>query len=201
MAEKKETQDEQAHSKYKMYLLDNEKIEKVYDVGFYDLPFNIMIATNSRLIIITKFPKNFVEVEYHDVEVVEYYTNVEWLMSLYSAIFVILGVAFFLNRMVVIEKLGLFFPPAEPILMAGNFFGMNVGSVVVVIGMLAGFGYFGSLFGASLFGKLRLLFHEQAPVEIITPFSPRIQEIIKHIETKKRESEENKKGEVVNINI
>src|SRR3989344_2040426 len=118
---------------YNSYLLPNEKIELAANLGFIrQIQLYIVLATNMRLIIIKKFPKNLIELEYKDAEVVEYYTNVEWLKFLYAGFIFIIAWFFYVNRDAILRKMTAFLPPAEPVIYAGNFLGMTAGSFLVV---------------------------------------------------------------------
>ncbi len=172
---------------YTSYLLPNEKIELSANLGFIKyVQLYVILATNMRIIIIKKFPRNLIELEYKDTEVVEYYTNVEWLQLLYAGFLFILSWIFFVNRDAILKKMTLFLPPAEPIIYAGNFFGMTAGSFLVFAALIIAAIYFFGLFVISLFGRLRVLIYEQAPVEIVAAFTPELQQLIKLINIKKR---------------
>ncbi|MBI1969241.1 hypothetical protein HYS48_00985 [Candidatus Woesearchaeota archaeon] len=174
-------------SDYSKYLLPNEKVELAAHLGPFQffLPYTIL-ATNLRLLIIKSFPKNLIELEYKDVEVVEYYTNVSWLKLIYSVFLFVVAYLFLINRDAILEKFALFLPPAEPIIYAGNFFGLTAGSfLIVAIFLVAGLYFFG-LFIRSLFGRFRILIYEQAPLEIMTSLSGELQALMRHIEGKKR---------------
>jgi len=175
------------YQRYQQYLLQNEWVEFATTLGFHErFKLYHIVSTNLRLIVIKVFPKNLIELEYKDVEVVEYYTNVAWLQLIYSAFLFFVSVLFFLNHDAIMDKMRLFFPPAEPLLYAGNFFGLTAGSFIVLAVLLVAGVYFFGWWVLSLFGRFRILIYQQAPLEIVTGLTPGVQQLIKLIEQKKR---------------
>lgn len=172
---------------YAQYLLANEQIEFSATLGFHErFKLYHVLVTNLRLLVIKTFPKNLIELEYKDLEVVEYYTNVAWLQLIYSCFLLFVAVLFYLNNVAILDKFRLFFPPAEPILYAGNFFGMTAGAFIVLAVLLVAGIYFCGWWVLSLFGRFRILIYHQAPLEIVTGLTSGVQELIKRIEQKKR---------------
>lgn len=178
---------EPAYGRYQQYLLPNERVEFAVTMGFHErFKLYHLVVTNLRLIAIKVFPKNLIELEYKDIEVVEYYTNVAWLQLIYSCFLSFVSVLFFLNHAAILDKFRLFFPPAEPLLYAGNFFGMTAGAFIVLAVLLVAGIYFFGWWVLSLFGKFRILIYQQAPLEIVTSLNAPVQQLIKLIEQKKR---------------
>ena len=172
---------------YQIYLLPNEKVELAADLGSFITPnLYVVIATNLRMIVIKKFPKNVIELEYKDLEVVEHYTNVEWLMLIYSFFLGLLSWLFFLNRDAILQKVGIFMPPVEPLLYSGDFFRLNAGSFFALAVLFCAVVYFFGLFALSLFGQFRVLIFEQAPIQLTSALTPDLQQLMKLIESKKR---------------
>jgi hypothetical protein len=174
------------HDQYKSYLLDGENIEIVFDLGLRWLKLYRVIATNRRFIIIKKFPKNLIEIDYANIELLEYYTNVDWLYSIYASIIFIVTSIFFINRHAVAEQLAAFLPPLSPIIYAPMLPGVNAGEFLLAITGLCVFGYFFGLFVLSLLGRLRILIYDQPPIDVVSALTSDIQSMIKVFETKKR---------------
>ncbi len=174
------------YEKYKDYLIKGETIESVFDLGSRFLRLYRVISTNRRLIIIKKFPKNLIEIDYSNIEIIEYYTNVDWLYSLYAGLLLMVTSIFFFNRHAVIEQIQTFLPPIGPIVMAPLLPGFNAGELLTTLVGLCAFGYFFGLFVLSLMGRLRILIFDQPPIDIVCGLTSDIQTIIKIFETKKR---------------
>ncbi|MBI4149870.1 hypothetical protein HY488_00540, partial [Candidatus Woesearchaeota archaeon] len=170
----------------KKYLLEGESIESVFDLGTQFLKLYQVIATNRRLIVVKKFPKNLLEVDYANIELIEYYTNVDWRYAIYSGFVLLISVIFFINRGAVISGMSNFLPPLAPILEAPLFPGFNTGEFILTAAALSGFLYLFGLFVLSLMGRLRILIYDQPPIDMISSLSPDIQNMIKVFETKKR---------------
>ncbi|HLC66072.1 MAG TPA: hypothetical protein VJK52_00350 [Candidatus Nanoarchaeia archaeon] len=182
----------EAKEQYQQYLLPNEQVEFSATLGFHErFKLYHVVLTNLRLLVIKTFPKNLIELEYKDLEIVEYYTNVAWLQLIYAAFLFFVAVLFFLNHSAILDKFRLFFPPAEPILYAGNFFGLTAGAFIVLAVLLIAGIYFCGWWVLSLFGRFRILIYHQAPLEIVTGLTPGVQDLIKRIELKKRAARSN----------
>lgn len=176
------------YEKYKGYLLDGETIESIFDLGSRFLKLYRVIATNRRLIIIKKFPKNLLEIDYANIELIEYFTNVDWLYSLYSGLVLVITSIFFFNRNAVVSSLSNFIPPLAPILDSPLLPGLNAGSSILTAVGMGIFLYFFGLFVLSLMGRLRILIYDQPPIDIVSILSTEIQDLIKIFETKKRKN-------------
>ena len=175
------------YQRYQQYLLQNEWAEFATTIGFHErFKLYHIVSTNLRLIVIKVFPKNLIELEYKDVEVVENYTNVAWLQPIYSCFLYFVTVLFFMNHAAILDKFRLFFPPAEPLLYAGNFFGLTAGAFIVLGVLVVAGTYFFGWWVLSLLGRFRVLIYQQAPLEIVTELTGGVQQLIKIIEQKKR---------------
>ncbi len=173
------------HQLYKEYLLEGENIESVFDLGFRFMKLYRVLATNRRLIIIKKFPKNLLEMDYGNIEIIEYYTNVDWLYSIYAGFVMIITALFFMNRHAVISQINNFIPPLGPILDSPLIAGITAGEILLTgIGVCV-FLYFFGLFFLSLLGRIRILIYDQPPIDIITSLTADIHGIIKVFETKR----------------
>jgi len=170
------------------YLLEGEKINKIYDLGILTIDLYKIVLTDRRMIVIKKFPKNVIELNFKNIELVEYYTNVEWMKLIFSILFFILITVFIVSSNFVLQRLAAFLPPVEPILEAGPFLGMKVGMLLVLFLLGTGALYYFGFFINSLFGRLRIIIYEQAPLDIITPLTPDVTEILKNVETVKSRS-------------
>jgi len=176
------------NEKYKEYLLTGENVKGVYQLGIIIKPYKV-ITTEKRLIIIKKFPKNLIEVDYNSIELIEYYTNVEWLKLFYSIPLYILLWLLYQNKELILTEAGKFIPPLDPILHGGNFFGMNAGTFILTGTLFVAGTYFLGIFVLSLFGRLRVLLYDQAPIDMITGLTPEIENLLKCFEeTKVRSS-------------
>lgn len=169
---------------YSPALMPGENTETQFKLGYF-LKLYHVFATNKRLIIVKRFPKNLMEMAYDDVELVEYYTNVEWLKSLYSAALFILAFAFLFGREAIMSQLFNSVPLLAPFIGRGNIFGMNYGALLIFAVLLCAAVYFAGLFVISMLGCLRILLKDQAPFDISTPFSTDIQDLIKAVEFRK----------------
>ncbi|GEM_PF-4650823 len=176
------------YDRYKGYLLEGETIESVFDLGFSILKIYRVIATNRRMIILKKFPKNLLEIDYANIELLEYYTNVDWLYSLYAGLTLIITTLFFMNRHAVITQIDNFIPPIGPILDATLLPNISAGEFLLTGIGLCIFLYFFGLFFLSMLGRLRILIYDQPPIDIISSFTGDIQNLIKIFESKKRTS-------------
>lgn len=172
-------------SRYKEYLLRGEKLEKVFHLGFFVFKMHTVLATNRRILIIKRFPRNLADIDYPSIEIVEYYTNIEWIQMLFAGLLWILAALFFVNRTIVVRGIGEFFPPLAPVLTSGNFLGLNAGSFLLVGSFVAGAIYHMGFWILSFFGKLRLIMFDQAPIDVVASFDEDTQNLIKLIEMRK----------------
>ena len=163
------------YDQYKGYLLEGETIESVFDIGFSVFKIYRLIATNRRLIIVKKFPKNLLEMDYANIELIEYYTNVDWLYSLYAGLLLMITTIFFIKRQAVMSQISNAIPPLAPILDANLFFGIHFGEFLVTIIGFGIFAYFFGLFVLSLLGRLRILIYDQPPIDMVTSLTLEIQ--------------------------
>lgn len=172
-------------SAYKAYLLPNEKLQQVFHLGVWKFKSRTVLATNRRMLIIKKFPRNLVDIDYSSIEIVEYYTNVEWIRLLFSLLLGILGILFSMNQALVIQSIGTFFPPIAPILTSGSFLGVSIGSFLIVGVFIVAAVYYMGFWVISLFGKFRLIMFDQAPIDVVTSFDDDTQKLINLLEQRK----------------
>jgi len=170
---------------YKAYLLPGEKLEQTFHLGVWKFKFNTVLATNRRILIIRSFPRNLTDIDYPSIEIVEYYTNVEWIHLLFSLLLWILAALFFMNRVIIIQSISNFFPPIAPVLTSGSFLGINAGSFLIAGVLVAGAIYHMAFWMISFFGKLRLIMFDQAPIDVVTSFDEDAQKLIKLLEQRK----------------
>jgi len=164
--------------KYKNLLLDGETIKEAYDVGFLCFRLYVILFTGKRLILLKKIPRNVIELDYKDIELVEFYTNIEWLKMFYAILIYVLLYQIFININVLLEKVIEFVPPLEPLLYAGNFFGMNMGTFVPSAMLFVAGTYFAGLFVLSAIGRLRILIYDQPPFDIATIYDSTVTKLI-----------------------
>jgi hypothetical protein len=171
---------------FQLSKLKGEHVQFQTEVGFGSmLNFYKVMLTNKRFIAIRAFPKNLFETDYRSIEFIEYYTNVEWLRALFSGIFVALAFLFVASRDAIMKELYNMIAPLKPLLSSGNVFGMDFGALIIFLLLVAVALYFGGIFGRSLFGRLRVLVEDQAPLDMIATFTPDIQKLIRTIEARK----------------
>ena len=168
-------------------LLEGERILETLDVGFWKLKIYRIFATNKRLIVLKKFPKNLMDMDYRQIELVEYYTNVEWMMSVYGMVLIALMFFFLTAQETVMNAIYSNVAFIEPILNRGNLFGLSFGAFIIFLGLLFGGLYFLGMFVLSLLGSLRILLYEQAPFDITTSMTIEIQDLIRFVEQQKIE--------------
>ena len=170
---------------YSRYLLKEEQLIRAYKIGFKEM--NTVLLTNLKIIILEKFPRNQIEVEYKDVEVVEYYTYIKWLELLYAVVAFLAPVILFALKEQLKEEISKLVPVAESVAHSST---TEIIIIIVVIAAIF-FGLFKlGVFLLSLMGKFRILLYEQAPVEITTKCTTEVEELIKQIEQKKRNHEQ-----------
>ncbi len=175
-------------SKYKQYLLQGEKIHGVYNLGLKEeSSIYVILTTNIRIIIIKKFPKNLIDIDYDDIEAVEYYTNVDWLYAVYAFFLFLIGFLFTLHNQILLDRVKLVAPPLEPII-STPIFGVNAGLFIVLAAIVCVGLYFAGLFIISLFGKFRVCIYDQPPIDIVTALTPKIHHLIKVIDARKRKA-------------
>ncbi len=175
--EKAEVSDSK-YDKYKNLLLDNESIKEAYTVGFLCCRLYVLLFTEKRLILVKKIPRNVIELNYKDIELVEFYTNIEWLKMFYGLLLYVLLYEIFLNIEVLLEKVVEFVPPLEPLIYAGNFFGMNMGTFLPSAVLFIAATYFAGLFVLSAIGRLRILIYDQPPFDIATLYDSTVTKLI-----------------------
>ncbi len=177
---------------FKPSLLPGEKIESTFDLGFWRFDIYTIFATNQRLIVVKRFPKSLMEVHYEQVELLEYYTDIEWLKGLYAFFGFMLTTMFWFNRSAIMRGLYDLIGPIEKLSTAVTLAGVPAGELLIFLGMLCVSFYFLGLFVLSLFGNLRILLFEQAPFDITTELTPQIQQLIMLVDQKKAELEKKK---------
>ena len=165
---------------YHQHLRKQEKIEQTLDVGLFGL-YRI-IATNKRIIIVKRFPKNLIETEYENVEFAEYYTNVSWLIGMYSLGLIVLTVLFTINHQRIMDKLFFSVPFLEPLLGATFWWGLSYGAALIIAALGIGAIYYAGSFSTSLFGRLRILLFGQPPIDMVTKMSQEMQDFIQTVE-------------------
>lgn len=172
---------------YRYYLLPDEDLRKIYHIGILNINLYKILLSDSRLIVIKRFPKNVVELKFKNIELAEYYTNVEWLRLFFGLGFVGLIILFLISSDFILQRFIDFLPPLEEVLLAGPVLGMRVGTIILLLVLLLGAFYYLGVFVNSLFGRLRIIIYEQAPLDILTPFNREVADIIRTVEAYKGE--------------
>ncbi|MDO8642968.1 MAG: hypothetical protein Q7R76_05325 [Candidatus Woesearchaeota archaeon] len=172
---------------FKPSLLPGEKIESTFDLGFWRFDVYTIFATNQRLIVVKRFPKSLMEVHYEQIELLEYYTDIEWIKGLYAFFGFMLTFMFWFNRSAIMQGLYDLVGSIQKLSSAVTIGGIPAGEWLIFLGMLCVSFYFIGLFVLSLFGQLRILLLEQAPFDITTELTPQIQQLIMLVDQKKAE--------------
>jgi len=165
-------------NKYKDLLLDGECIKEAYEVGFLCFRLYVLLFTEKRLILIKKIPKNIIELHYKDIELVEFYTNIEWLKLFYAMMIYVLFYQLFININALLGMIIESVPALEPLLYAGDFFGMHIGSFLPLAALFIAGTYFAGLFVLSAIGRLRILIYDQPPFDIATLYDESVTRLI-----------------------
>lgn len=169
----------QAFAEYGRFLLADEVIESTYHIGLHSL-----LITNKRLLVLEKFPKNVSEYYFHDLELVEFYTTIQWLRALYAALYLFGAVIFAVYHLAMWEKLVAVFPPSATFFNFRPLFGFDLATLVIVGYLSVYFCVEFVHFVSSFFGRLRILPKDVGPKEIITRFTPDVEEFLSKIEIK-----------------
>ena len=170
------------YAEFSKYLTDDESVAQSYTIGRYTV-----LLTNQRIIMIKKFPRNITKIEYEDIELVEYYTDVNWAKLVYSVVFGVLSLIFYLVGDFIFRKISVALPFIIPLIKTSIALDMSLLTLVL-------FAVFTILFFSNLYaffdsfmGRLRVIPKKQGPKDIITKLTKDVQEIIAALETKKRE--------------
>ena len=164
----------------KKLLVTGEALIHDYHIGLYSI-----LATDKRLIVAENFPKNLNEIEYKDIELVEYYTIIKWMNLVYAfSSFVIAGFLF-----IEYKKIVSLIPDFVPVTQAAIQNSLSTIYTVIII-LILGIFFFGmygiGVFAFSFLGRFRILIYEQAPIEMICKLSPELQQLIQFIDEKRR---------------
>jgi len=127
------------------------------------------------------------EVHYEQIELLEYYTDIEWIKGLYAFFGFMLTFMFWFNRSAIMQGIYDLVGSIQKLSSAVMIRGIPAGEWLIFLGMLCVSFYFIGLFALSLFGKLRILLLEQAPFDITTELTPQIQQLIMLVDQKKAE--------------
>ncbi|ODS42975.1 MAG: hypothetical protein MSIBF_06915 [Candidatus Altiarchaeales archaeon IMC4] len=184
---------EGANSDYDKYLLKDEKPVSEYIIGMYRV-----IATNSRIICLRKFPKTFIPIRYKNVMNMEHYTHIDWRGLVYAVLF--LGVSYYASVPGYAAGfiLGVFgFITSVIPEMSESLSEIDAASLaLVLIPVLAVFGLFYTFtFLKSLIGSLRISTDTGHIVKITTPFTSKVEELIKTVEEYSKKPPEKKASE------
>ncbi len=170
----------ESFAKYGKLLLEGEEIKSYFEVGFN----HIVLITSARLIFIRKFPKHLKEFKFNEIEIVEYFTNVQWLRLFYSIFYLVFFIVFLQFNDFFWRKLVELAPSTVTVLNVKLFLGLNIPAFVILIYLFAMFVYDGYTFGTSFLGKLRIMPKHLAPVDIITKMTSDVERIIEILEQK-----------------
>lgn len=160
-------------ARYGKFLTAGEEIKFKYAIGFY-----IVVVTTNRLILLRKFPKQLIEFNLENIEIVEYYTNVKTMKGLWALGYIIGGILFSFFQDIFWNRLGLLIPPAQSILQLDIFFGLNI-LAVIILGYVLVMGSIDLVtFLASFMGRVRVMPKGLGPTDIMTPMKPEVEEFI-----------------------
>jgi len=165
-------------AKYDKYIHDDETITSVYNIASTKL-----ILTNERLIIVKRFPISQVKMDLKDVEYVEYFTDIKW-RSLWISFGCIFGFMFiYMFHEALTLQIRNVLPFLTPALDKKILFRYNILSFLISMTLLGFFVFYGLRFMDSLFGRLRIMIKNQAPVDIVTVLARPVEDFIKEMET------------------
>lgn len=172
---------------FKPTLQPGEKIESTFDFGWWKIDLYTVFATNKRLIIVKRFPKNLLEITYNQIELMEYYTDVEWLKGVYSFFGFMIMFMYMFNRELIMKTVYSLAPFVERLFNAFSVMGLPAGEFLTFLALLSVSVFFCGFFVLSFFGKLKISLYDQAPFDITTELAPEIQELIMLVNQKKEE--------------
>ena len=164
-------------AKYGKFLLPGEEIKAHYVVGHYNIVF-----TAGRLIILKKFPKNILEFNFKDIELVEYYTDIRWLHSLYFAGYFAGTIIFALFHSSLWTYVVDIIPIAKRFFDFNPFFGMNVLAFLIFLYLLYMALYDLYHFVTSFIGRLRIMPRSMGPTDIMCKLTPDVEKTIQKLE-------------------
>lgn len=163
-------------------MTENETISAAYKIGFYHF-----LLTNEGLILLRNFPRNFIKLEYKDIELVEYYTFVQWGKLTWFIVLSVFSYLFYMLEDVFFSKLMLALPFLKPLLRKDlfiemNLLGLGIFVVLIIFTIVNAYGFF-----TTLFGRIRILPYREAPIDVITKMTRPVQDFIIEMENKKKE--------------
>jgi hypothetical protein len=166
-------------AKYGKFLLPGEQIKSTHSVGFYNVVF-----TENRVILLKKFPKNILEFNFKDIELVEYYTDIQWLHLLYFFGYFFGSVIFFFYHSFLWENIVMFASITQRFFDFQPFLGMNVLAILIFVYLI----YMALrdlyYFVASFTGKFRIMPRVMGPTDIMCKLTGDVERVIQVIEEK-----------------
>ncbi len=173
-------------SQYSSYLTEDENITTNYKIGFY-----VILITNIRVIIIRRFPKTITKIDYDDIELIEYYTDIEWKKLIYGIIYGLAALILFIFDALISPKLAKTIIFLAPYFKTDFVLGINpITFTIIVIFTILCIRYCISYYD-SVKGRLRIVPRKQGPKEIVTKLTKEVQEFINFMELKKKETKTN----------
>jgi len=166
-------------AKYGKFLLEGEVIKGHYHAGNFHV-----VITDQRAIFLKKFPKNLKEFNFKDLELVEYYTMVDWLKCGYAVFYLVFFLLFLRYHHFFWMKIVQLIPPAAEFLNFKLFWNVNVPAAIILIYLLVMFFRDAYRFIASFFGKLRILPKKLGPFDIVTSMTSDVEKVIQILEEK-----------------
>lgn len=164
-------------ARYGKFLLPGEEIKAHYMIGHYNIVF-----TAGRLILLKKFPKNILEFNFKDIELVEYYTDIRWLHLLYFAGYLAGAVIFFLFHNFLWDKIVEFIPITGRFFEFQPFLGLNILALLIFIYLVYMTIYDLYHFATSFIGRLRIMPKAMGPTDIMCKLSPDVEKVIQKLE-------------------
>jgi len=169
-------------SKFSKYLTEEEAVTNSYVIGHYDV-----LLTNDRVILIKKFPRNVTKIEYEDIELVEYFTDVDWMKLVYSVISGILTLVILIFNVLIFGRLSKALPFLKAILGKAVLGEYSILALVLLV--VFGIMFISNIVGFfdSFMGRLRIIPKKQGPKDLVTKLTKDTQDLISFLEIKKKD--------------
>jgi len=166
-------------AKYGKFLTQGEEIKFKYNIGMY-----IAVVTTKRLILLKKFPKELIEFNLENIELVEYYTNVKTYKALWAVAYLVGSGLFYFFNDILWQRLIMIIPIADKFLYIHPFFGLNIIALIILGYCLAMGLYDLSNFILSFVGRVRVMPKDIGPTDIIATMTPEVEQFIQTMQEK-----------------
>ncbi len=167
-------------ARYGKFLLEGEEITSYFHIGLNSM----VLITNHRFIFLRKFPRMLKAFYFKDIELVEYFTIVQWSHLGYSLFYLGFASAFLKIHHILWKQLVSFLPFTSAVLNFKVLADFNLPALIIAGYLLFYFVSDAYFFATSFIGKLRILPKHLGPVDIMTPLTSEIEHLIQRIEEK-----------------